>query len=183
MLESPEIWSKEEKTKFVRYQPSMRLDLKRNLFNERRYTMSTFTVTTMINRPVQEVFDFMTNPANSTKWQNGTESAKWASEGPVGAGSVMHTVGRMMGREFVMDAEITQWDPPRLWGLKSNSGPIKFEGTNKFESKDGGTLIVQNFEGQMGGFLKLAEGLAVKQMEKQIAADGNKLKMLLEGKI
>ena len=52
-------------------------------------TMDTFTVTTFINRPLQEVFDFITNPANSAQWQSGTESAKWASEGPVGVGSIV----------------------------------------------------------------------------------------------
>jgi uncharacterized protein YndB with AHSA1/START domain len=41
--------------------------------------MATFTVTTFINRPLQEVFDFMTNPANFAQWQSGTKSAKWAA--------------------------------------------------------------------------------------------------------
>jgi carbon monoxide dehydrogenase subunit G len=144
--------------------------------------MNTFTVTTMINRPIKEVFDFMTDPANSTKWQSGTVSAKLVSEGPIGAGSIVRTVGKMMGREFASDNEITQWDPPSVWGIKSSSGPIKFEGTNKFESKDGGTLVTQSFQGEVGGFFKLAEGMAVKQIQKQVEADGQRLKKLLESK-
>jgi carbon monoxide dehydrogenase subunit G len=144
--------------------------------------MNTFTVTTMINRPVKEVFDFMTDPANNAKWQSGTESAKLISEGPLGVGSSVRTVGKLMGREFASDNEITQWDPPNVWGIKSSSGPIKFEGMNKFESKDGGTLITQSFQGEVGGFLKLAEGMAVKQIQKQVEADGQRLKKLLESK-
>jgi uncharacterized protein YndB with AHSA1/START domain len=144
--------------------------------------MNTFTVTTMINRPVQEVFDFMTDPANNAKWQNGTESAKLITKGPLGVGSIIHSVGRMMGREFASDGEFTQWDPPHVWGIKSKSGPIKFEGTNKFESKDGCTLITQSFQGEVGGFLKMAEGLAIKQMQKQVEGDGQALKKLLESK-
>ena len=144
--------------------------------------MNTFTVTTMINRPLKEVFDFMTNPANNSKWQNGTVSAKLVSEGPIGVGSIFHSVGKIMGRELTMDAEVTQWDPPNVWGIKSNSGPIKFEGMNKFKSKDGGTLITQSFQGEVGGFFKLAEGMAVKQMQKQIEGDGQTLKKLLESK-
>ena len=35
--------------------------------------MNTFEVTTFINRPVQEVFDFTINPANATQWQSGIE--------------------------------------------------------------------------------------------------------------
>jgi uncharacterized protein YndB with AHSA1/START domain len=142
--------------------------------------MNTFEVTTFINRPPQEVFEFVTDPANTPKWQNGTESAKWASEGPVGVGSVFHTVGRILGREIDMDLEISQLTPPSVWGLKGNSGPLKFENTNKFEPKDGGTLLVQRFQGEVGGFFKLAEGLAIKQMQKQVETDGKSLKKLLE---
>jgi uncharacterized protein YndB with AHSA1/START domain len=142
--------------------------------------MAAFEVSTFINRPPQVVFDFMTNPANASKWQGGTESGKLASEGPIGVGSIFHTVGRMMGRKVEMDAEITQWNPPSLWSLKVSNGPLKVEGTNKFEPKDGGTLLVQSFQGEVGGFFKLAEGLAVKQAQKQFETDGQSLKKLLE---
>jgi uncharacterized protein YndB with AHSA1/START domain len=144
--------------------------------------MTTFTVTTFINRPVQEVFDFMTNPANFAQWQSGTKSAKWALEGPVGVGSIFNSVGEMMGREMKFDGEITQWGPSHVWGFKGASGPMKFEGINKFESKDGGTQVTQTFEGEVGGFFSIAEGLAIKQLQKQVETDGNALKKLLEAK-
>jgi carbon monoxide dehydrogenase subunit G len=144
--------------------------------------MATFTVTTFINRPLQEVFDFMTNPANFAQWQSGTKSAKWASEGPVGVGSIFNSFSEMMGREMKMDLEITQWDPPTVWGIKGQSGPIKFGSISKFESKDGGTQVTQTFEGEVGGFFSIAEGLAIKQLQKQIETNFNALKKLLEAK-
>jgi ligand-binding SRPBCC domain-containing protein len=144
--------------------------------------MQTFQVTTFIKRPLQEVFDFVTNPANSVQWQTGTESAKWSTTAPVSVGSIAHSVGRLLGREFVVDTEITQWTPPNVWGQKASSGPLKFENTNKFESKDGGTLLIQSFQGEIGGFFKMAEGLAIKQLQKQVETDGQALKKLLEAK-
>ena len=142
--------------------------------------MATFNVTTFINRPPQEVFGFMTDPANSAKWQGGTESAEWSSEGPAGVGSTIHSVGRLLGRDLDVEAEITQWDPPDSYSLKFESGPMNVEATNKLESKDGGTLLIQDFKGEVGGFFKIAEGLAIKQVQKQVETDGNALKMLLE---
>lgn len=144
--------------------------------------MATFTVTTFINRPVQEVFDFMTNPANFAQWQSGTKSAIWASEGPVGVGSIFNSIGEMMGREMKMDLEITQWSPPTVWGIKGQTGPMKFGAISKFELKDGGTQVTQTFEGEVGGLFSLAEGLAIKQLQKQVENDGNTLKKLLEAK-
>jgi uncharacterized protein YndB with AHSA1/START domain len=142
--------------------------------------MNTFEVSTFINRSPQEVFDFMTNPANATKWQDGTISGKWGSDGPVGVGSILHTVGKFLGRTLEMEAVVTQWNPPSVWGQKGSSGSMKFENTNKYEPKDGGTLLVQIFQGETGGLFKLAEGLAVKQMQKRIESDGQALKKLLE---
>ena len=142
--------------------------------------MAEFTVTTFIDRPPQEVFDYATNPANASKWQSSTQSSEWSSNGPVGVGSTNHTVGRMLGRDMEMETEITEWDPPNLWGLKGNSGPMKFTNSNKFEPKDGGTLLVQNFQGEVGGFFKVAEGMAIKQLQKMVETDGQALKTLLE---
>ena len=142
--------------------------------------MVKFTVSTFIDRPQQEVFDFATDPANASKWQNGTVSSEWSSNGSVGVGSTLHSVGRLLGREIDMEVEITQWEPPYLWGQRGNSGPIKFDNSNKFEARDGGTLLVQTFEGEIGGFFKMAEGMAIKQLQKQVEADGKTLKGLLE---
>jgi len=144
--------------------------------------MATFIVTTFINRPLQEVFDFMTNPANFAQWQSGTKSAKWASEGPVDVGSIFNSTGQMMGREMKMDLEITQWVPPNVWGIKGQSGPMKFDAVSKFESKAGGTQVTQTFEGEVGGLFSIAEGLAIKQLQKQVESDGIALKKLLEAK-
>lgn len=144
--------------------------------------MASFIVTTFIDRPPQDVFDFVTNPANAAQWQSGTESSKWSSEGPVGVGSTLHGVGRLLGRELVIDAEITEWNPPDLWGLKFSTGPMRVENSNRFESKDGGTLLIQHFQGEVGRFFKIAEGLAIKQVQKKIETDGKTLKRLLEAK-
>lgn len=142
--------------------------------------MAEFTVTTFIDRPPQEVFDYATNPANTNKWQSSNRSSEWSSNGPVGVGSTIRSVGRMLGRDMEMDLEITAWDPPNLWGMKGSSGPMKFTNSNKFEPKDGGTLLVQNFQGEVGGFFKLAESMAIKQLQKMVETDGQALKTLLE---
>jgi carbon monoxide dehydrogenase subunit G len=142
--------------------------------------VNTFTVSTSINRPLQEVFDFFSDPANTPKWQNGTKSAKWISEGPLGSGSVFQTVGKLMGREMTVEIEITQYDPPNVVGMKGQNGPMKFEATNKFEPKDNGTLLTQTFKGELGGLFNLAEGMAIKQLQKQVESDGQTLKKILE---
>jgi len=145
-------------------------------------SLNTFTVTTFIKRPQQEVFEFTTNPANASQWQSGTKFAQWSSEGPVGVGSVYQSVRKLLGREMKIDAEITHWDSPNLWGARIQNGSLKVEITNQFETQDGGTQMIQTFQGGAGGLFSIAERLAVKQLQKQVEADGQALKTLLESK-
>ena len=40
---------------------------------------------TIINRPGDEVFEFLANSENNPQWQSGTQEVKKTSEGPIGA--------------------------------------------------------------------------------------------------
>lgn len=135
---------------------------------------------TVINRPPQEVFEFVSDPTNSMKYQSGTLSSEWTSDGPVGVGSTWKAVVKFMGREIEAELEITDWQPPTQNSYKAISGPVPFEMTVKAESQGEGTLLTQTGKVEFGGFFKLAEGMASKQLEKQMEADMHSLKVLLE---
>ena len=142
--------------------------------------MITLEKSIFINRPPQEVWDFISNPANMTQWQGATESAEWSSEGPPGVGSTLRQVSKFLGRKIEGTSEVTAWDPPNEYGQKSVGGPITFEVTGKHEPKENGTQINVRFQAEVGGFFKIAEGLVGKQMEKQFDTDFGALKLILE---
>ena len=60
--------------------------------------MYTFEKSIIIKRPQQEVFEFVTNPANSTQWQRTTVSSEWTSDGSPGVGSKIKSVIKLFGR-------------------------------------------------------------------------------------
>ena len=142
--------------------------------------MYKFESSIFINRPQQEVFDYVTNPANSPKWQIGTESSEWTSDGPPGVGSTVKVVTSLLGRKIEVVIEITGWDPPNLLSIKSVGGPIPFESTQRFAAQGDGTLLTETGQAEIGGFFKLAEGLVGKQLEKQGESERSALKLLLE---
>ncbi len=143
--------------------------------------MFEFEKTIFINRSPEEVFEFLTNPANDPKWRNSSISGEWTSDGPIGVGSTQHSVDKMLGREIESTSEVTVWDPPNKFGLKTVGGPMPFEITQKIESKEGGTQLTLIGHAEVGGFFKLAEGLVGKQLEKQINQDLDGLKVYMEG--
>lgn len=142
--------------------------------------MYTIESSVYINRPPQEVFDYLADPTNQPEWQDGVESAEWTSEGPPGVGATMKTVTKFLGRKIEAELEITSWDPPRQMGFKALNGPIPFENTTILKAQGDGTLVTQHAEGEFGGFFKLAEGMVGKQAEKTFDTSHAALKLLLE---
>jgi len=133
-----------------------------------------------INRQPQQVFDFISDPANYPKWQSGTESAEWTSDGPRGVGSTWKVVTKFLGRRIEANIEVTAWDPPHHLAFKATGGPIPFEATVRLEAQGSGTLVNETGQAEFGGFFKLAEGLVAKQMEKEFEDSHAALKQALE---
>lgn len=142
--------------------------------------MVSFETEVFINLPQQEVFDFMSNPANDVKWQGGNQGSEWISDGPVGVGSKQRSSGKFLGRKIDSELEVTAWDPPNTYAFKAVSGPIPFEATIAFEARENGTQVAMNGTAEAGGFFKIAEGLVGKQFQKQMSNDFEALKLLLE---
>ena len=142
--------------------------------------MFTFEKSIFINRPPQEVFDYITNPDNDSNWRSTAVSAEWTSDGPVGVGSTQRTVGKFLGRKIDSTNEVTVWDPPNQFSFKSVGGSIPLELSQKLAAEDNGTQLTINAQAELAGFFKLAEGLVGKQAEKQMDTDFNALKLVLE---
>jgi carbon monoxide dehydrogenase subunit G len=133
-----------------------------------------------INRPPQDVFNVISDPAKQSLWQNMTETAEWTSNGSHGVGSTMKVVARFLGRKIETEIEVTAWEQPHRIDYKFVNGPYPAQVSNTLEPQGEGTLLTAQSQGEMGGFFKIAEGLAVKQLEKQLAANFESLKLLLE---
>ena len=145
--------------------------------------MYKFTKSVFINRSQQDVFDFMSNPANATKWQPTVEFAKWTSASMAGVGSTYKLVVKALGSKSEPVFEITAWDPPNRYSYKSIkiSTPVEsIETVITLAPKENGTQLT--FEAQIGaaGFFKIAEGMLGKMAEKGDGNNVDTLKRILE---
>ncbi|MBM3127712.1 MAG: hypothetical protein FJ009_03655 [Chloroflexi bacterium] len=133
-----------------------------------------------INRPIDQVFAFVSNFSNATQWQVGIIEARVTSSGAIGVGATYVWVQQMIGQKMDTRGEVTAWDPPNRYEWKSTSGPFPLSGGVTFRAESNGTVVTQYADADPGGFFKLAEGLLVKQIEGQFAQSLEKLKALLE---
>ena len=105
----------------------------------------------VINRPVEEVFEFVNDPSNNQQWQSGNIESKQTSEGPMGVGTTTQTVTQFLGKRLELNIEITEYEQNRRVGFKSTSGPIPMTGTTTYEEAEGGTKVTLELEGDVSG--------------------------------
>jgi len=137
-------------------------------------------VSVVINRPVEEVFAFVTRIENWNQWDAQLAEVKKTSEGPVGVGTTWQEARHLMGRRMESTNEITEYEPNRKLSFKSTSGPFPVEGGYTFESVEGGTKFTVKGQAETGGFFKLADPVVRRAVKGQLETINANLKELLE---
>lgn len=133
----------------------------------------------VINKPVEEVFSYLTAEGNAPKWQAGV--AEVIDEGPRNTvGSRYTEVRKFMGQEMRSTLELTEFVPNTRWAAKVLKGPVPYVVNITFEGRDGSTVVTTYVDGEPKGFFKLAESIVASQLEKSLAEDQQKLKEILE---
>jgi uncharacterized protein YndB with AHSA1/START domain len=145
--------------------------------------MEKFTISVFINNSQQEVFDFLSDPANLSKWDADFESAEWVSSGIPGIGSTYRASGKRLGSEKYGYFEIVQWDRPHIYGYKVKERMFLFdraETTITLTPKDNGTETTYATQFEIVRRLKFAEGLLAWVGKKRIEGNLNAARQLLE---
>ena len=134
-----------------------------------------------INRPVEEVFAFLSNYENDPKWSSATIEGTKTSEGPIGVGTTWRSVSKVFGRRSESELEYIEYELNRKITIRQTSGPYPHTFHVTLELVEGGTKI--NFAGEFepGGFFgKIAEPLVMRIAKRQLEAGFAKLKDLME---
>ena len=135
---------------------------------------------TLIERPVKQVFDFMSTPENDFQWQYGTLASARISEGLSKVGTSFRSIGHLLGRRVQSTFAVTEYEPNRKYGFKSLSGPWQSQTTYTFEMENGSTRIDISAQVTMINFFQVNQGVLEKGMKKQLTENLAILKNLLE---
>ena len=142
--------------------------------------MTKIETSVTINRPVEEVFEFATDPDRVAQWAGPVAESRKTSDGPVGVGTTSSRLTHFLGRTMAATYEITAYEPHRYYADKTTSGPVPIGAKLSFEPVDGGTRLTIRGELEAGGFFKLAEPLMARMAKRQVETDAQTLKDLLE---
>lgn len=134
----------------------------------------------VINRPVETVWDYISNFDNMPIWSTGTVEMRLLSEPPVRKGTTYVWVGQALGQRMEVTSEVTEFEPNRAWAYKSISGPFASAARYSVEPADGGTRVTASAGGEMSGLFKLAEPVMAAMMKRQFEGAMANLKDILE---
>jgi len=111
----------------------------------------------LLDKPVQEVWRFLTDPDRDTNWRRPhVLSSRKLTDGPLAVGSRLETVNKFWGKRETVVTEITTMDPPSSLSWKQvNKGTFLTDGSYRLEGANGGTRFTLALSGQGKGAFKL----------------------------
>jgi len=133
-----------------------------------------------INRPVAEVFAYVSDLASGPEWQPGLVEVRRITEGPKGVGTQYNGVRKFMGRRMESVIEFTTYEPDKKLVFKSISGNSPLVQSFIFEPTVEGTRLTARLEVQTSGLMGLAEPLIASSLKRDVDTNYDILKNLLE---
>lgn len=142
--------------------------------------MFTVTETVSIDRSVQDVFDFLSDAGNRSRWDTTVISEELTSPEPVGVGSTIHTRMRAFTREVDFDWRVTRFDAPTRMAVVSTAGLMPTSLTFDFAAAGDGCDVTATIEGEPEGLLRAVEPLIAAGVRSTLADGLQRAKALLE---
>lgn len=112
------------------------------------------------------------------QWQKTAISAR--AEGDLHVGARIHERREFQGRAADTELEVTGYDPPRRFDLKSLRAPVSYAIRHAFQPKNGGTRLDVQVEFKFGALMRVAAKAFMKPAEREFRKDFERLKQILE---
>jgi carbon monoxide dehydrogenase subunit G len=142
--------------------------------------MATITQSVTVNRPVEEVWDFIGNFENTTRWSRGVLEARRTSEGPLGVGSTLQTVVKAFGRRRTADYLVTEYEPNHAFAFEVTSGPMTSRARFSVEPAGAGTRLTASGEAEARGLYRLLTPIVIPTLKRHSQDDLVSVKRILE---
>jgi len=114
--------------------------------------MSKFAGSAIIDRPLGEVWRFISDPRNASIWGRGVSDVVMTTGAPVGIGSTL----RLLMSGSAMEARIIDFQPEKALALEFTAGPVMGSKlTYSLDLVDGKTRLTRDLELRLRGLWRL----------------------------
>lgn len=114
--------------------------------------MARMEMSVVINRPVEDVWKFVTNFDNWAKTARSGSEFRQTSEGALGVGATVESRRTILGRSLKLHSiVITEYEPNRSFGMTDKApGLRRASGRYTFEPAPEGTRVTRSGELELG---------------------------------
>ena len=109
----------------------------------------------LINRPIQEVFAFVTDHANDKYWKPFVTESRQISAGAIGVGTRFEIVAVAGSYRRAGEVEVLEYEPHRFYVYRANDKIYPFIAQLSFSETASGTQIRGHVEFQAKGLWKV----------------------------
>jgi uncharacterized protein YndB with AHSA1/START domain len=134
----------------------------------------------IINRPIEDVFDFVADERNEPRYNPRMLHAEQSSAGPIGVGTRFCAESKAMGRTVEMTIEFTAYERPRRLASSTHLSTMDIQGLLTFDAVPQGTRMQWSWDLEHRGMLKLVVPLVAVMGRRQERAIWSSLKRYLE---
>lgn len=138
--------------------------------------------TAVINRPVERVARYASDPDNVPAWYANLKSVEWKTPRPLQVGSRLTFVAHFLGRRLEYTYEVVEWIPGKRFVMRTTDGPFPMETTYTWEAvADGRTRMTLRNRGTPSGFSKWMAAFMAFAVRRANQKDLTLLRKRLEG--
>jgi hypothetical protein len=139
------------------------------------------SATIVIDRPADEVFDYVMEVPHDAEWRTGVVEAAFTSDEPIGVGSTGFDRVEANGRQMVATWTVFEYEPGVLARWTLGSGPIRGSGGYICEQVGTGTRFTLEALVKPDGWYRLLGPTFGMIGRRQNRSDVQELKTILEG--
>jgi hypothetical protein len=135
----------------------------------------------VIDRAIDVVSGFASNPDNAPRWYVNIKSVEWTSSPPLRVGSRVAFVANFLGRRLAYTYEVVAYVPGSRLVMQTSQGPFPMETSYEWERQEPArTAMTLRNRGAPSGFARLVQSFIAAAMRRANRKDLLRLKAVLE---
>ena len=142
--------------------------------------MITFETAVRVERPIEEVFAFVSDPLLFPRWNSAVQTVQRTSGQSGGPGSTYSMRRRLPTGQVENELEVLSREHPMKFGIRTTSGPTPFLYNYRFAPDGADTVVHLDASGDLPGVTAVLGPLAARGVRRGVDANLAALKHALE---
>jgi uncharacterized protein YndB with AHSA1/START domain len=140
----------------------------------------TFETDVRINRPIGDVFSYVSDPLNFPRWNSAVQAVRKTSAGANGTGSTYVMERELPTGRAINELEVVASERPSDFAIRATTGPTPFVYRYRFATDNDETVMQLDAEIELHGATALLPQLARRAVKKGVDDNFATLKEILE---